>query len=243
MRLFGKYAEENLAEFSVREIKFARARLSVLLAFSSEIRAKNYEEIRIRDLCRLAEISEPSFYNYFPRKDDLFLYFISLWSVDVQLHCLNLSSGVKTIYEIFRYTALQSAGNPGLLKEIIAYQARTSTAKAMKQITPVTLAEKSIVFGNVSGLADFPDQGLGPVLSSHLQSAVDQGELPKSTSPEIYSLILGAVFFGVPVIIIHNEPDRLAEYYEMALNRILPVGKNDHSISFLNKKNKKRTGD
>lgn len=223
--LFGNYAPEDLSGFSVRAIKFARARLAVLKSFIYELTEKNYEDIRIKDLCRDAEISEPSFYNYFPRKDDLFLYFISLWSVDVQLHCREIKQGTETIRELYRYTAANSAKNPGLIKEIIAYQARTNTAQSKEKVTAVTLAEKSILFGNVPGLAEIPDQGLGPVLIQNLTHAVDSGELPESVSPQIYALILASLFFGVPVITIHNEPEKLAGYYDLAVNQILSTAK------------------
>ena len=235
--VFGKYITEDTSGFSVREIKFARARLAVLQAFVEEISRKNYEEIRIKDLCREAEISEPSFYNYFPRKDDLFLYFISLWSVDVQLHCRSLLPGLDTIRELFCYTAEKSGKNPELLKQVIAYQARTNTSEAIKGITPVTLAEKTVVFGRVSGMEQLPDSGMGPVLFNNLSAAIENGELPSTVDAQAFTLILGALFFGVPVIMLHNEPEKLSIYYQHSLDQLF--GKKIKN-SVTNKKPKKR---
>ena len=57
MKLFGKYGAAELKGFSVREIKFARARLGVLEQFASALQTTSYADIRIKDLSRACEIS------------------------------------------------------------------------------------------------------------------------------------------------------------------------------------------
>lgn len=225
MKLFGRYGPEDLGRFSVREIKYARARLGVLEKFVHALQDTACADIRIRDLSRACEISEPSFYNYFPKKDDLFLYFISLWSVDIQLHTERFEPGVEAIYEIFRYTASSAKQNPNLLKEIIAYQSRTSPAMEALGMTPVSPAEKHIAFGSAPGLEQYPDQGLGPVLQNHLKEALRKGELPRGASLDVLTLALGSVFFGVPVLVIHQNPARLTDSYNKVLQSILPLKK------------------
>jgi hypothetical protein len=223
MKLFGNYGPADLSAFSVREIKFARARLGVLGAFAQALQKTAYQDIRIKDLSRTCEISEPSFYSYFPQKDDLFLYFISLWSVDVQLHTKHLEPGLEAIYEIFRYTASTAKTNPNLLKEIISYQSRTDPAQAAKHVTPVSLAEKHIAFGKAPDLEMYPDQGLGPVLKRNLERALHSRQLQAGANVDVLLLTLGSVFFGVPVLVIHQDPGHLADYYEKVLQSILPL--------------------
>ncbi|MBL8019637.1 MAG: TetR/AcrR family transcriptional regulator [Leptospirales bacterium] len=225
MDLFGKYGIPDLSRFSVREIKFARARLGVLQAFARMLKKTDYRDIRIKDLSRVCEISEPSFYNYFPQKDDLFLYFISLWSVDVQLHTQNVRPGLAAIHEIFQYTASSTEQNPALLREIISYQARTDTSLSVKGITPVSLAEKTIAFGSVPDLDRYPDQGLGPVLEANLKAALKNRELQAGASVQVLNLVLASVFFGLPVIVMHQSPKSLGDYYRLAIDEILPRAK------------------
>lgn len=56
--VFQRYAEEDLSEFSVRNIKYARARLGLLDALLEELQHSPIHQIRVRDLCRRAEVSE-----------------------------------------------------------------------------------------------------------------------------------------------------------------------------------------
>ena len=219
--LFSGYSSKQ-GSFGLREIKYGRARLSLLRAFIESIGIRPFEEIRIKDLCSEAEVSEPSFYNYFPKKDDLFLYFISLWSVDVQMHirCMNpsIDPGVRAIREIFRYTAAGISQTPRLMKEIIAYQARTDTSLRMNELRPVTNAEKALVFGETDELYSLPDQGLRPLLSENIAAAVDRGDISSDVGIPELTLLTASVFFGIPVIILHEDPENLNEYYQTSLD-------------------------
>lgn len=223
MELFKKYAAVNLDGYSVREIKYARARYRVLEAFVEELQSVRYEDIRIKDLCRRAEISEPSFYNYFPKKDHLFLYYIGLWGVDVQLHTQSLRGGLSRIFALYQYTGDYASKNANLLKEIIAYQARTDTIKSSKDISPLTAAEKRIVFGNEPNIDTFSDQGLGPILKENIQEAILSGELPKTTSVETLLMTLASIFFGLPVLVLHQPSQNLSLHYKKVLQTILPL--------------------
>ncbi|MES0491697.1 MAG: TetR/AcrR family transcriptional regulator [Leptospirales bacterium] len=219
--LFGKYAEENISEFSIRDIKYGRARLSVLRVFVDSIKDTNYEDIRIKDLCRTAEISEQSFYNYFPKKDDLFLYFISLWSVDVQLHAYELTPGVKRIYSLFEYTAKRSDQNPNLLRQVVAYRAKNETDDSSLKMKPVSLAEKCILFGNADILKKLPDQGIAPVLNSNLKYAKKNGEISPDSDTNALTLGLAAIFFGIPILTTNTGTSSLSENYRKAIQLML----------------------
>jgi len=218
---FRKYSPDK-GDFGLRDLKYAQARLTLLHAFLDDLAVTPVDEIRIKDLCKKAEVSEPSFYNYFPRKDDLFLYFISLWSVDVQLHIRHRipaeNPGIQTIREIFRYSAERISTSSRIMKEILSYQARTDTSLRIQEIRPVTDAEKSLAFGAADDLYSLPDQGLKPLLTEHITAAVKNGELPCSTGIPEFTLLTASVFFGVPVIVLHQDAENLNRYYQMCLN-------------------------
>ena len=216
MELFGRYAEDDLSGFSIRDLKYGRARLAVLGAFSRAIREKSYEDIWIKDLCRAAEISEPGFYNYFPKKEYLFTYFIDLWSIDVKLFSQRVEPGLGRIKEIYKYSACKVGQSSNLLSEVIAYQVRKDLQKDAKNMNPVTLAEKNIVFGNVPGLGKICGGGLNPILKENIRHAIKAKELSSEVSPKMYALILGALFFGMPVM--QQTPNNLEQYYESAID-------------------------
>lgn len=235
---YGEYGKDALSPFGLREIKYGRARLAVLAAFIQAIKKTPLEEIRISDLCRAAEISEPSFYNYFPRKDDLFLYFISLWSVDVQLHTQSITPGIQTIREIFLYTSKKNAKSKRLLSEIIAYQARTDVSKRVKAIKAVTPAEKTMLFGRLQKLEKIPDTGIAPVLEENIKAAIQSGELSSKVDPAAYLVMFASLFFGIPVIARQAPPKMAAQLFNIAFDAMLSGfgGKNKTTKKGINSK-------
>jgi len=218
---YGDTDESLMQHFGLREINYARSRIAVFWAFLNAIQKTSIENIRITDLCRAAEISEPSFYNYFPRKDDLFLYFISMWSLDVQLQTKGKKPGMQTIQEVFSYTAEKSSRFRNLLPEIIAYQARTDIRERIKEIKPASNAEKMLIFGRVEGLEQLPAQGLGPILEANINAALAQGELNPEIDSSVYTLMLASFFFGIPVLARQYPPGNLSKFFSMALNAML----------------------
>lgn len=63
--------EKRLKNIPQKEKKFARTKIALLNALISAMGKKSFAEIKIKDLCLTAEISEPTFYNYFTEKNHL----------------------------------------------------------------------------------------------------------------------------------------------------------------------------
>ncbi|PJZ84191.1 TetR/AcrR family transcriptional regulator [Leptospira harrisiae] len=191
---------EVLKQFSLKERKFAKTRTNLTLAFLSELKSKPFEEIKIKDLCQIVEVSEPTFYNYFPEKGDLILHYIQIWSLQVSVfvHENNLSeSGYEILSTLFRYTAKESKKNPRVLLEIISFQAKT---KKPIQISRLTYAERVLLFPETSGIENLPADGIEGIIQKALTLAAKNGELPDSTNWKSLSLSIASCFFGIPLL-------------------------------------------
>ena len=123
--------QTGLQALGLRERKTARARLALLDAVVERLGDRSLESIPVKDLCAAAEVSEPSFFNYFPQKTDLLVYFIQLWSVDMGWR-LSLrkpgSTARSAVEDLFVETARQMDEGPGLMAEIFAFQAKNGSA-------------------------------------------------------------------------------------------------------------------
>src|SRR5215468_4484063 len=74
----------SLADIPLRPRKQAQTRLTLLRAVLARLDGtRTLDDINVRELCDEAEISEASFFNYFPKKTDLLVHFIRLWSLDL----------------------------------------------------------------------------------------------------------------------------------------------------------------
>lgn len=62
---------QNAAGPGLRERKKARQRAAILKAGVELFRTRGYEHTTVDDIAHAAEISQPTFYNYFPSKDAL----------------------------------------------------------------------------------------------------------------------------------------------------------------------------
>src|SRR5215210_4290457 len=71
---------------SLRERKFAKTKLALLRAAVTRLEQKRLSEITVKELCEHVQVSEATFFNYFPRKDDLLHYFTRIWTLEVLLH-------------------------------------------------------------------------------------------------------------------------------------------------------------
>lgn len=186
----------------MKERKFAKTRIRILESFLLELERNSFENIKIKDLAIQSEVSEPTFYNYFPEKEDLILYFIQIWSLQVSVFSLSIkgktnSRGFYLLQSLFRYTAKETKKNPRILLEIIAIQARKKKKLSIPKLTP---GEKYLLFPKVLEINDLPSNGVDGLILNALSIAIQEEELPKHTNLSNLGLAIGSLFFGVPIL-------------------------------------------
>ncbi|MBF0291795.1 MAG: TetR/AcrR family transcriptional regulator [Nitrospinae bacterium] len=207
---------------ALRETKFAKTKLSLLEAALALIRQKPFDEIAVAELCQMAEVSYATFFNYFGKKNDLLVYFIQLWSVEVAWHARQVgakSGGLAAIEEIFDYTARQCEEGPEIMGEIIALMARRRPGSIIKP-PPLTEAEKWIRFPHIEGFKGLGDMGLESILPPLITAAVNGGELPSSTDTTAVLEALASIFLGVPVALAAYGPGNYKDAYRRQLQTL-----------------------
>ena len=203
--------------FSLRERKFARTRLALADIVTHHLDNASLEALSVRALCERAQISEATFFNYFPKKDDIIVYLDTLWSLELNWYGRQAASqkrGLAVIEALFRYTAIQVQKKPGLMGEIIAHEARARDHSARPEITP---AERAMAFSDLEGIEEIGEDSLETVLRTALQQAIDQGELPENTLISTAMVGLVSIFYGVPLAIQHSNPAGIAAMYRQQM--------------------------
>ncbi len=203
--------------FSLRERKFARTRLALAEVVTHHLENAPLEALSVKSLCERAQISEATFFNYFPKKEAIVVYLDKLWSLELNWYGLQVAGqqkGLPVIEALFRYAAIQIQKKPGLMGEIIAYQARERTRSPRPDITP---AERAMAFRDLTGIAETDQDSLEMVLRKALQQAVDQGDLPQNTLITAAMVGLVSIFYGVPLAIQHTNPANIGPMYRQQL--------------------------
>lgn len=203
--------------FSLRERKFARTRLTLAEIVTNHLENSPLEALSVKALCERAQISEATFFNYFPKKETIVAYLDRLWTLELNWYGLQAGAqqkGLSVIEALFRYAAIQIQKKPGLMGEIIAYHARERTRAALPDITP---AERFLAFRDLAGIEDIGEESLESVFRKALQQAIDQGELPPNTVPAAAMIGLASIFYGVPLAIQQANPAAIGSMFRQQL--------------------------
>ncbi len=202
---------------SLRERKFAKTRLALAEAASQHLEAAPFEVLSVKSLCERVQISEATFFNYFPKKEDLIVYLDRLWTLELNWYgqqAMKQHQGLAVIDALFRYTSIQIQKKPGLMGEIIAHEARSRSRHPGPKIT---VAERMMAFSDLDGIVSTPDDSLEGLLRGSLQTAIEQGELPENIAMSAAMVGLVSIFYGVPLALQHSNPAAIAAMYRQQL--------------------------
>lgn len=203
---------------SLRERKFARTRLALAEAATQHLEMASFETLSVKSLCARVQISEATFFNYFPRKEDLIVYLDRLWTLELNWYGQQAAAqqqGLSVVEALFRYTAIQIQKKPGLMGEVIAHEARARERHAGPEIT---LAERLLAFPDLPGIETLPDDSLERILRNALQDGIDRGQLPANTPVPAAMVGLVSIFYGVPLAMQHGNVAAIGAMYRQQLS-------------------------
>jgi len=202
---------------SLRARKFARTRLALAEAATRHLGSAPLDTLSVKALCDQVQISEATFFNYFSRKDDLVAYLDKLWSLELNWYgsqAAQQQHGLAVIEALFRYTAIQIQKKPGLMAEIIAFEARDREHAPRPEITRT---ERVLAFPDLEGIETSEQGSLEMSLKAALQQAMTQGELPENTLIPAAMVGLVSIFYGVPLAVQHTNPASIGAMYRQQL--------------------------
>lgn len=211
-------AAQAQAKIPLRERKFIKTRLQLARALREQLEKTALDDLNVRDLCEQVEVSEATFFNYFPKKTDLLAYVSQLWSVELAWQGQQLlaqgGQGLAVVQAVFERAARQFQAAPGAAGELIAWQARTRVRQAPAPLAP---SELRLAYPEHAGIETMTDQSLEQVLANGLQRGIDQGELPRNAHLATVMVGLVSIFYGVPLALRLGNPAGIGAMYRQQL--------------------------
>jgi AcrR family transcriptional regulator len=206
------------AKIPLRERKYLKTRIRLAGALRQHLEQVSLEELAVRDLCEEVELSEATFFNYFPRKTDLLAYLSQLWAVDLawfgQQSLGQGGNGLAVVQALFDRAAQQFQVAPGATGELIAWQARM---RQRHLPAPLSANECRLAYPEHAGVEAMVDQGIEQILVAGVQRAIDQGELPRNIHLPTVMVSLVSIFYGVPLALRLSNPAGIGAMYRQQL--------------------------
>lgn len=205
----------------LRQRKFARTRLALARVLADALSDESFGDIPVKRLCRAAEVSEATFFNYFPRKQDLMTYLAHLWVLELGWHVQRAAGeakGLAVVDRLFAEVARTCQRRPGVLAELLAWIARGGVLNSGLAVSDL---EKQLAFPELPGIENIPIKGIDGWLLPHLEAAVARGDLPENTLVPLLLNTLLSLLFGVPLTLLAADPARIAPVYRQQLALVL----------------------
>lgn len=206
-------------DMSLREKKFIKTKVALMSAFIERLQTTRMADVSIRDVCHSVEVSEGTFFNYFPRKIDLVYYFRQLFDYKViykARQCMHSGGHLQFIDLLFQMIAKEFE-HPFLVLEFISIITGEKESPRKCDIPPL---EIMFALPECPGIEKdaLSLRTLEEVFTDTIREAIKAGELPKKTNVEAMCVHLFAVLVGVAVVIEAKGFPQLGRYYQEHLN-------------------------
>ena len=208
-------------DLPLRERKYASMKAVLLQAVLTRLKDQALESISVKEVCREAEVSETTFFNYFASKQAVILYFVQIWSITVAWEMQQtLSQGgshLDAVCTLFELTVKQVAQTPGVMGEIVAWQSLNRDGVAF---SPLTRAEYAQHFPDNEGIEQLEGQGIDQLLGAQLEAAYQAGELMVDCDTLALLMTLTSIFFVTPILLQQKPGMDLSDAFRRQLQLV-----------------------
>ncbi|EIJ78401.1 transcriptional regulator [Bacillus methanolicus PB1] len=207
-----------MKDHSLREIKKARTKISILQAGLDLIGENTFREVNVEDICKKAEVSKVTFFKFFPQKDDLLVYCMRIWLsqrlIDLQLQP---KRGIAAIEFLFKSIAESAKVRPGLMLSLISF---LSEQKMHPRMPILTETEIHLLFPEHEELVEPEVQNLGDIFYKYIEEAKQDGVIMTDKTTDDLVKILFTIFYGAYLTShIYSSRDFM-DYYRLHLDLI-----------------------
>lgn len=208
--------------FSLRESKQAKTKIFLVKEFLHSLKDTRYENISIKSICEKAEVSEGTFYNYFPQKTDMFNYIIGLFGTRTILDTNKKASEddpVRWLKVYFENVVKMMAVLGDLSNEILATVIRE---RVKPQKIKISTLEFICMFPEIKGDEELKDSfSIDDCFNRVVEEMAVKGLLKKNISNQDLALALKLILGGIPLIRAIHEEEDLGQIVQKQLSMLL----------------------
>lgn len=207
----------NQPHIPLRELKKAKSKIALYEAAMSLIGDRMYREVKLEDICQMAEVSRVTFFNLFRKKEDLLLYFMRIWLTERQIDIVEQNlRGFDVVQHIHSKIAEQAQEKVGIMPSLIAFLAEMKMHPAMPEFSQ---AEVQLLFpGHVELGSVTPN--MFALFEQAMSEALQDGTLKEGISIEAAIQFLFTVFYGAFLTSQLYASEDILSFYETQIQFI-----------------------
>lgn len=210
------------SQFGLRERKAAQTKAALMGAFLQQLQARPLEEVAVKQVCEAIPVSEVTFYNYFPRKQDVLTFHMALWSVRLQWQCANSGlRGLAAVRQVYQAVAEELTERPFL----------AAGGFHVDQLPDPAPAEIWAAMPTMEGAERLRAVPPAVLIRGHLEESREMGELPSTIDIEAWLPTALTILFGAPAAVTFARQRSLADEYSRQLDVLLESMRRDERRS------------
>ncbi|HZG74441.1 MAG TPA: TetR family transcriptional regulator [Paenibacillus sp.] len=207
----GSAAEAKAAPaLTLREIKKARAKIALYEASLDLIGSSSFRAVKLEEICAKAEVSKVTFFKFFPRKEDVLVYFMYVWLLERLLEIEEGGlRGEAAVRHVLRSVADGARSRPGLMLSLIGFLAESRMHPCMPALSD---AEVHLLFPGREARARATSVDLFAFFRRTVEEAKADGDCVREESAAALSQWLITVFYGAYLTAHMCRQDIMASY-------------------------------
>jgi hypothetical protein len=207
---------------TLRHKKIYQTRLALAELFIEKLEEEKFESISIKDICEQTEVSEATFYNYFPQKIDVIAYWFKvklykiLWTINNLHKNLSFTQSIEKTFELFA----KEIKHPYLFYEVISIFG-TSRIK----INNFSLSEEELkyIYPEYKQDKKIPLINLSDFFTEKIDLQFKDGKIPQNVCKKTLCQFLLTILKGVPLSTPISEFNKIAEIYQKHLSLLWKI--------------------
>lgn len=204
---------------TLREIKHAKTKVALAITFMKKLESTPLDNISIKEVCETAEVSEGTFYNYFPQKINVIRYGISLMTLRIIAEARKKAGRGKPalfIYALFDVVA-KEFGKSYLLYELTSIVIREKDSFEHVGISDL---EKNYAFLGCREVNYNETMSLEDALKDALHQAVHNEDIDQKIKIDDVVMMLLTILVGTPLAVRFRNTRKIGAQYRKQLTYI-----------------------
>lgn len=206
-------------KISLRQKKKAMTKIALLQASLDLSGERSFRQVHVEDICQHADVSKVTFFKFFPQKEDLLIYFMSVWQAQCFLELVDSGKrGWEAVRHIYGKVTEDAAKHPGIMLSLISF---LSEQKMHPWVPKLSETELWLLFPQRDSTVGVEEVTLDRIFLQSVKEIREDGELVPHISDHEAVVLLFSIFYGAYLSAhLFRSTDYMA-YYEMHLKLLI----------------------